>query len=75
MPPLHGEFLALSLGIGYSVQQLKAGELGVAEVEQRTMALDFDKKRKSCEIVELSVGGFTLEVSAKNPQDWSPKGG
>lgn len=75
VPPLHGEFLALSLGIGYSVKQLKAGELGVAEVEQKTMALDFDKKRKSCEIVELSVGGFTLEVSAKNPQDWSRKGG
>ena len=75
MPPLHGEFLALSLGIGYSVKQLKAGELGVAEVEQKTMTLDFDKKRKSCEIVELSVGGFTLEVSAENPQDWSPKGG
>ena len=70
LPPLHDEFLALSLGLEYSVKKLKAGPLGLVEVEQRTKAPDIDKKRKCYEIIELAVGGFTLEVSAENPKDW-----
>ncbi len=64
IPPLGDEFLAMSLGIEYSVKRLKAGPLGEITVIQETAAPKIDKKRRCYEIEQVTAGGFTLVLEA-----------
>lgn len=71
VPALHGEFLALSLGIEYKTKDIikqKITEIGQVHVEQRTTAPKFDRKGKCYEIEKMSVGGLGLEITAFDPK-------
>jgi hypothetical protein len=67
LPPLGDEFLALSLGIEYSVKKLKAGALGQIVATQKTTLPKIDKKRKLMNVEQVTVGGFTFNLEA---HDW-----
>jgi len=66
VPALGDEFLAMSLGVEYSAKKLKEGPLGVITLTQQTAAPKFDRRKKSYEIQQVTVGGFTLLLEAIN---------
>lgn len=71
VPPLHGEFLALSLGIEYHkkhIREKKITKVGQVNVTHTTTAPKFDRKGKCYEIEKMSVGGLGLEITAYDPK-------
>jgi hypothetical protein len=62
IPALGHEFLAMSLGIEYSVKRLKTGMQGPISVIQQTAVPKVDVKRQCYEIEKVVVGGFTLNL-------------
>jgi hypothetical protein len=57
-----GEFVAMALGIEYSVKRLKAGHLGKITMVHRQTTPKVDLKRRCYEIEHTTVGGFTIPV-------------
>jgi hypothetical protein len=66
VPALGEEFLAMSIGIEYRAKKLKEGPLGVIALTQQTAAPKIDRRKKSYEIQQVTVGGFTLLLEAIN---------
>jgi hypothetical protein len=64
VPPLGEEFLALSLGIEYSVSRLKTGQLGEVTVVQETTTPRIDEEKHCYELEQTIVGGFTITLEA-----------
>jgi len=62
IPALGEEFLAMSLGLEYSVKRLKEGTQGTISVVQQTAVPKVDVRRKCYEIEQVTVGGFTLRL-------------
>lgn len=64
VPPLGEEFLAMSLGIEYSVRRLKPGQLGEITIVQETTTPKIDEERHCYELEQTIVGGFTVTLEA-----------
>ena len=62
LPALGEEFLAMSLGIEYSVRRLKEGVDGTISVVQQTVIPTVNVKRKCYENEPVTVGGFTFKL-------------
>lgn len=75
IPALGNEFLAMSLGIAYSVKRLKAGMQGPISVIQRTAVPKVDPKRECYEIEQVTVGGFTLNLDVHDSRQIPAYGG
>ncbi len=71
-PALAGEeFLAMSLGIEYSVKKLKAGHPGKVKLIHKGLLPRHMPGTMCFELKEETVGGFTIVVNAKDPRQIS----
>lgn len=66
IPALREEFLAVSLGVQYSVKRLKEGAQGTMSVVQQTVIPTLDVRRKCYKIEPVTVGGFTLKLDVQD---------
>jgi hypothetical protein len=66
IPALGEEFLAMSLGIEYSVKRLKEGTQGAISVVQQTAVPTVEARRKCYKIEQVTVGGFTLKLDVRD---------
>ena len=64
IPSLGEEFLAMSLGVEYSVRRLKPGRLGEITVVQETTTPKIDREKQCYALEQTVVGGFTLALEA-----------
>jgi len=64
IPALGEEFLAMSLGVGYSPRRVKPGPLGRITVTQETQAPKIDRRKRRYDAELVTVGGFTLLLEA-----------
>lgn len=62
IPALGEEFLAMSLGIEYSVKRIESGTQGAISVVQQTAVPKVDVEKKRYKIEQVTVGGFTLNL-------------
>lgn len=69
IPALGKEFVAMSLGLEYSVKRLKAKTQGAITVTQRTAIPKVDAKRQCYEIEQVIVGGFTLNLDVHDSRE------
>ena len=68
IPALGRKYLAMSLGIEYSPRNLKPGPLGEVSMVQQTATAKDEKEGE--QVPEwITVGGFTLRVSAYDPRE------
>jgi hypothetical protein len=67
IPALGEEYLAMSLGIEYSIKRLKIGDIGAVTVTQFTVVpiVNEDKCYKNDYVI---VGGFTIQVQTHDPR-------
>lgn len=73
LPPLGEEFLAMSLGIEYSVSQLEAGQTGEISIVQETTVPKIDPEKPCYEREQVIVGGFTLTMEVSDSRQGDPR--
>jgi hypothetical protein len=66
IPPLGEEFLAMSLGIEYSVSHLEAGQTGEVSIVQETTVPKIDPEKPCYEREQVIAGGFTLTMEVSD---------
>lgn len=69
LPALGDEFLALSLGIQYSVKRLRADVQGAISVVQQTAVPKIDMRNRCYETERVTVGGFTLNLQVHDSRE------
>lgn len=73
IPPLGDEFLAMSLGIEYSVKGLDPGQSGEVSIVQETTTPKIDPENRCYELEQVTVGGFTLTMEVSDSRKGDPR--
>lgn len=73
IPPLGDEFLAMSLGIEYSVKRLEDGQSGEVSIVQETTIPKIDSGQRCYELEQVTVGGFTLRMEVSDSRKGDPR--